>query len=441
MKDTWTFHILTFGCKVNQYETQALREAWTARNGLETDTPARADVIVLNTCAVTANAVREVRQTMRRLQRECPDAEIVITGCAVEAVEAEPAALSGTELLVPQRDKPLLLGHVPKRCRSVAPSCAREGARLPSEAFPPFEISAFRRSRPVLKVQDGCSHKCAYCIVPLTRGPSRSRSPSAALAELRRLLQAGFREIMISGINLRQYAFPGENVRDFWELLAYFERELAPEWRGEARLRISSLEPGQLHERGLEVLASSVMICPHLHISLQSGSPEVLRQMRRGHYGPEHLHAAVATIQTFWPRFGLGADILTGFPGETPTEAQETLDLVKTLPFSYAHVFSFSPRPGTPAAIRSDQVPVAERRRRAERVRAAVADKRQAFLQSLLEEKLFRVSLESGESGRGVNEYYVPCCLASPASGLASHALIPVRPLAVDSGELQVAPV
>lgn len=438
MKNTWTFHILTFGCKVNQYETQALREAWTVRNGRETDVPAQADVVVLNTCAVTANAVREVRQTMRRLQRECPDAELVITGCAVEAAETEPIAWPGTALVVPQRDKPLLLGYAPKRCRSFVP--AHEVASLPPETFPPFAISAFRRSRPVLKVQDGCSHRCAYCIVPLTRGPSRSRSPSAALAEIRRLLREGFREIMISGINLRQYAFPEEGVRDFWDLLTCFERELAPDWQGEARLRISSLEPGQLHERGLEVLASSVMICPHLHVSLQSGSPEVLRQMRRGHYGPEHLHAAVERIRTFWPRFGLGADILTGFPGETPAEAQETLELVKALPFSYAHVFSFSPRPGTPAASRSDQVPVAERRRRAERVRTVVADKRQAFLQSMLEEKMFRVSLESGRSGRGVNEYYVPCRLASPVSDIVSHALIPVRPLAVESGELRVVP-
>ena len=439
-----TFHILTFGCKVNQYETQALREAWLERGGRETGDPAFADVVLLNTCAITANAVREARQTARRLHRECPGAEIVITGCAAEAAGPELAALPGVARVVSQKDKASLLrgAVLPAGAEKSAPAACfpAHGRAAP---FPPFRISGFLRSRPVLKVQDGCSHGCAYCIVPLTRGPSRSRDPGEVLEEARRLLDAGFREIMLSGINLRHYACPERNCPDFWGLLRFLERELAPEWSGRARLRVSSLEPGQLDARGLEVLAGSRLLCPHLHISLQSGSADVLGAMRRGHYTPDQLVRAVERVASFWPRFGLGADILMGFPGETQAHVAETLDLVSALPFTYAHVFPFSARPGTLAARQGGQIPVAERQRRAERVRAAVEVKRQRFFQALLAEKRCFVAPEGEDGQQGVNEYYVPCRLAEPVpSGTTAtgRALIPARPVAVVPEAVLVVP-
>ncbi len=434
-----TFHILTFGCKVNQYETQALREAWTARSGVETDTPDNADVIVLNTCAITAGAVSEARRTARRMRREHPEARIVITGCAVDAVHAEPEALPDADLLVPQATKPRLLDGLPDLFPEGG-GVPSAGSGDPDSAFPPFEIGSFRRARPVLKVQDGCSHRCAYCIVPFTRGPSRSRSAAAVLAEARRLLKAGFREIMISGINLRQYACAGENVRDFWDLIVLLERELAPEWAGRARFRISSLEPGQLTDRGLEVLAASRLLCPHLHISLQSGSAAVLRQMRRAPDGPDRLYAVAAQIRNFWPRFGLGADILTGFPGETEAQALETLDLLEALPFTYAHVFPFSARPGTPAAQRRDQVPVPERRLRAERLRKAAERKRRDFFQAMLDLPVLHVAPEGDDRCCGVNEYYVPCRWEADPANRSFRGLLPVRPLAADPEGVLVAP-
>ncbi len=440
MEQVRTFHILTFGCKVNQYETQALREAWIARCGVETETPAGADVIVLNTCAITANAVSEARRTVRRMRREYPDARIVVTGCAVEAVNADPAALPDADLLMPQQFKARLLDGLPglllRRGSFVVVGTDDSGS-----AFPPFEIGDFRRARPVLKVQDGCSHRCAYCIVPFTRGPSRSRSAAAALAEARRLLKAGFREIMISGINLRQYGCAEEGIRDFWDLIVLLERELASEWAGRARFRISSLEPGQLNDRGLDVLAASRLLCPHLHISLQSGSTEVLRQMHRGHYGPDRLCSAVERIRNFWPRFGLGADILTGFPGETEAQALETLDLLEALPFTYAHVFPFSARPGTPAAQRSDQISVSERRLRAERLRKAADRKRRNFFRTMLDQPVLYAAPEGDERCCGVNEYYVPCRWEAGPTNLSSRSLIPVRPLAVEPEGILVAPL
>lgn len=222
----WTFCILTFGCKVNQYESQSVREAWQRMDGAETDTPAEADVILLNTCAVTANAVTDARQAVRRLQREAPGVPVVIAGCAAEVARKQLAALPGVLRVVEQDHKSRLLDAPPlvlfaeEAAGSATPfpsSPAEAAARAATRdrTFPPFHIDGFRRARPVLKVQDGCSHGCAYCIVPLTRGPARSRPPKDCLAEMRRLLEAGYREIMISGINLRQYAMRDEGCRDF----------------------------------------------------------------------------------------------------------------------------------------------------------------------------------------------------------------------------------
>ena len=368
----WTFCILTFGCKVNQYESQSVREAWQRMDGAETDAPAEADVILLNTCAVTANAVTDARQAVRRLQREAPGVPVVIAGCAAEVARKQLAALPGVLRVVEQDHKsrlldapPLVLfveeaaGNVTPFPSSPAEAAARAATR--DRTFPPFHIDGFRRARPVLKVQDGCSHGCAYCIVPLTRGPARSRPPRDCLAEMRRLLEAGYREIMISGINLRQYAMRDEGCRDFWDLLSYLDRELSPEWGSgarpdPARFRISSVEPAQLTERGIATLAETRMVCPHLHLSLQSGSADVLKAMRRGHYTPEALLSAVEGVAKLWPRFGLGADILMGFPGETEAHVLETLEVVRSLPLTYAHVFPYSARPGTVAAELPDQV-------------------------------------------------------------------------------------
>ena len=332
---------------------------------------------------------------------------------------------------------------------SPAEAAARAATR--DRTFPPFHIDGFRRARPVLKVQDGCSHGCAYCIVPLTRGPARSRPPKDCLAEMRRLLEAGYREIMISGINLRQYAMRDEGCRDFWDLLSYQDRELAPEWGGgarpdPARFRISSVEPAQLTERGIATLAETRMVCPHLHLSLQSGSADVLKAMRRGHYTPEALLSAVEGVAKLWPRFGLGADILMGFPGETEAHVLETLEVVRSLPLTYAHVCPYSARPGTVAAELPDQVGKAVRQERAARVRAVVEAKREAFWKDTLTCERLLVALDCNEdagsaSGQhGVDECYVPCRLRTPLRG-EGHTLIPVRPVSVSRKGVIVEPL
>lgn len=466
MAGTQTFHILTFGCKVNQYETEALREAWLAAGALETDDPASADVLCVNTCAVTSQAVADARRAVRRLRREAPAARLVLTGCAAAKVveEAENGPLAGTGvagttcvagttgvagtsgaavwIVEPARKHELLAlfaaGNTPSP--QTAPSSAGiDPLKAESSAvFPPFSISGFRRSRPVLKVQDGCTQGCAYCIVPLARGPSRSRDPQDALAELRRLLQAGFREIMISGINLRQYSAKKHGCANFWELLAFLDNALAPEWAGRARLRLSSVDPAQLDAQGLETLAATRLVCPHIHLSLQSGSAAVLRRMGRPHYSPQSVLDAVAHVARIWPVFALGADVLTGFPGETEAEAEENLAVVRALPLTYAHVFPYSERPGTRAASLPQSVAPEDRRNRAARVRGVVSAKRRAFLESCVGTTCL-VALEP--EGHGVNELYVSCRPRQNAQTVpagASGELFPARVTAVEKGGLVV---
>ena len=441
------FH--TLGCKLNFSESSTLAREFERGGFVRVAPDAEADICVINSCSVTEHADKKCRNLIRKLHRRNPGAIIAVTGCYAQLKPQEIAAIEGVGIVLSNNDKGMLYKRVVElsgKGRAQIYSCDTESLTSFFAAF-----SSGDRTRAFLKVQDGCSHGCAYCIVPLTRGPARSRPPKDCLAEMRRLLEAGYREIMISGINLRQYAMRDEGCRDFWDLLSYLDRELSPEWGSgarpdPARFRISSVEPAQLTERGIATLAETRMVCPHLHLSLQSGSADVLKAMRRGHYTPEALLSAVEGVAKLWPRFGLGADILMGFPGETEAHVLETLEVVRSLPLTYAHVFPYSARPGTVAAELPDQVEKAVRQERAARVRAVVEAKREAFWKDTLTCERLLVALDCNEdagaaSGQhGVDECYVPCRLRTPLRG-EGHTLIPVRPVSVSRKGVIVEPV
>lgn len=432
-----SFCLVTLGCKVNQYESQALREAWQARGLHETDERGAATVCV-NTCAVTAGAVADGRAAVRRVHRENPDADIIVTGCAAQAAGHEFRKLAGVTRVVPQKAKACLLR--PDQ-GALAGDCAVPDSRSGSAAFPPFSVNAYDRSRAVLKVQDGCSHRCTYCIVPLTRGASRSRDPKETVAEAGRLLDAGFRELVVNGINLAQYGRDFSGPHDFWDLVALLEKELAPQWAGKARLRLSSLEPGQLGPKALDVLGNSTLVAPHLHLSLQSGSKSVLRRMGRGHYDPETLHGFCRDLTAVFPRFGLGADMLCGFPGETGEESAATEELAAALPFTYGHVFPYSRRPGTPAAAWKDQIDHALKKERAARLRLLFDGKGKDFLSACRDLPEVRVAWEDTEGASGgVNEFYTECRFAPDRvpEGASRGSLVTARPVGVGDGHLVV---
>jgi tRNA A37 methylthiotransferase MiaB len=272
------------------------------------------------------------------------------------------------------------------------------------------------------------------------RGPSRSRDPSSVRAEAERLLAAGFREIVISGINLGLYGRDLPGAPNFWDLLGMLEERLAPRWAGAARLRVSSLEPDQLDEQGLDRLARpDGLLCPHLHLSLQSGSPEILRRMGRGRTDPVRLVEAVRRLRAARPLLGLGADMLAGFPGERESHVKESLHVMRELNLTYAHVFPYSRRPGTAAALLPEQVPKEEKLRRARLLRDIAAAQRSRFLRALLNEPVLFFHADGMRGGKGIDEHYAPCRLTDAPPG-ADRKLLPVRPLRVENGELAVTP-
>jgi MiaB/RimO family radical SAM methylthiotransferase len=437
-----SFFVATLGCKINQYESEAISEAWRAEGLVETDAAESADVLLVNSCAVTSRAVSDLRAAVRRLRQQNPSARIVVTGCAAQVLAKELSAMPEVDEVVPQsRKADLLAGPFPVGAPSKRASVSAAGASVGQpavRAFPPFSIAAFRRARAVVVVQDGCSHGCTYCIVPLTRGPSVSREPAETIAEMRRLLDAGYRELVISGVNLRQYGGDLAEPMDFWDLLARVEAELAPQWAGRARLRLSSIEPGQLGAKALDVLGGSRLLAPHLHISLQSGDAGVLRRMGRGHYRPEQVLEFLRELAGCWPRLGLGADLLTGFPGESAGQFETTFAFCRELPLTYAHVFPYSPRPGTAAAKLADTLPKAERTARAARLRELAEAKKRAFQEELAALPRLMVLLENTGNGQGVCEYYTACHVRGLRGGerLKPGALVPLRPQGIANGRI-----
>lgn len=427
------FLIHTLGCKINQYESQAVRERWEERGWREADGAGQADVVLVHTCAVTSGAVADSRRAVSRLVRAAPGARVLVTGCASQVESGAFASMPGVEAVVPQAAKPELGGWSPGRVLPAAADSAASGR----VSWPEFSISRFRRARPILKVQDGCSHCCTYCIVPRARGPARSRPFAAILAEARLLLGSGHRELILSGINLGQYEFDGGG--DFWTLLARLEAELAPQWAGAARLRLSSLDPGMLGAPALEVLAASRMTCPHLHLSMQSGDPGVLAAMGRGHYSPQAVLEFLEGLRAVWPHAAVGADILTGFPGESEAAFQATREFCLSARLGYAHVFAFSRRPGTLAAKAAGQLRKDEKKRRASLLRGDLERLERAYLKEIAGLTQLVMAVEGEQALGGSSEYYVECRLERP-SPVAWGGLLPVRPLGVRDGALLVEP-
>jgi MiaB/RimO family radical SAM methylthiotransferase len=420
MDGSRTFYFRTLGCKVNAYDAQALREALRARGYVEAASPEAARLIVVNTCAVTARAAAESRRLAAALRRDHPDAEIVAAGCAVRAVPDLLAGLSGIAAA------PVIASLADSLSPSPGPGPAATAA--PPEAG----VSDFPRARAVIKVQDGCSHGCAYCIVPRARGASRSRTPDQVTAEALRLAGAGFREIVLSGVNLGHYGRDLPGSPDFWDLLAAVHAALDAAHPGRTRLRLSSLDPGMLTPKAVDVLAAAPRVCPHLHISLQSADPGVLAAMRRGHYRAQDIADFVAGVRRFHPVLALGADILTGFPGESEAAFQATLDFCRALPLTYAHVFPYSRRPGTLAATLPGQLSAGVKKERARVLRDMAREKKTAFAARVAALPLVTFVAERVRPARGVCEYYLECRLDGPGrTDLRPRQLVAAVPVGV----------
>ncbi len=416
------FFIFTLGCKINQYESEAIRESWISKGFVEVEDVKDADVVIVNSCAVTEMAVSDVKKYIRRFSRENPNCEIIVTGCAIPKWENVIKSFENVKYIVPQKQKAILKDYPELDINN----------KQSIEHFS-LTISNYFRARPVVKIQDGCSHYCRYCIVPLTRGASVSRDIRDILDEVKRLLDNGFHELIISGINLREFktSYNGKDI-DVWDLVEIISKIMAKDYKG-SRIRLSSLDPSLLNNKALRVLNTCENIAKHLHLSIQSADRDILKKMGRAHYTPDHIEQFIEKLSNIWRLFGLGCDVLVGFPGESDSNFENTYEFCKRMPFTYAHVFQYSKRPGTPAAKYPDQVPKQLKKERSRRLRELFVGKKKEFLKKQLQLNNVSVVVEDRDKLVGMNEYYVICEILNGNKGdLKKGDLVKARPVCVD---------
>ena len=466
------FYIENFGCRATQADGAALERQFLER-GLERAGAAReAEIVVLNTCTVTEGADKDARASIRRLQRANPNCRILVTGCYAQRAPEELAAMPGVTWVVGNSHKhqaaeiatapfasggfvPLeelsgesdrfpwfrkerdasgaVISHIAKdaMCGSPTPPgnivVGDIFAHTELMAAPVFE-AANERTRPTLKVQDGCDNRCSFCVIPYVRGQSRSLPAEGVIAEVRTLVEAGYREVVISGINLGRWGrdlegssqFSGASAQSVvgrWSMVvggaepehlkSNRERRTTNGQRlvdliraildrtSLEKLRISSVEPMDWSDELIDLVASSSRIAKHAHVPMQSGSDAVLRRMHRK-YRPWHYREKILKIRNAIPRAAIGADVMVGFPGESVAEFDETRRMIEELPITYLHVFTYSARPGTPAAGQPGQVPLGVARERNGVLREIAAAKKQAFLRSLVGTEVDAITLRAG---------------------------------------------
>ncbi len=456
------FYIENFGCRATQADGAALERQFLER-GLERAGAARdAEIVVLNTCTVTAGADKDARASIRRLQRVNPNCRILVTGCYAQRAPAELAAMPGVTWVVGNSHK--------HQAAAIATAPFNAGGFVPieklsgeSHLFPPFRTerermgqpkrieplgnivvgdvfahtelmaapvfeAANERTRPNLKVQDGCDNRCSFCVIPYVRGQSRSLRTERVIAEVRTLVEAGYREVVISGINLGRWGRDLETSSQFSvrssqpvvfrpSVVVDRAEPQMPESNRERgtpnaerlvdliraildhtsleKLRISSVEPMDWSDELIDLVASSPRIAKHAHVPMQSGSDAVLRRMHRK-YRPWHYREKILRIREAMPRAAIGADVMVGFPGESPAEFSETQRMIEEMPFTYLHVFTYSARPGTPAAEQPAQVPVTVARARNSVLREIGSAKKRAFLCSLVGTEVEAITLQAG---------------------------------------------
>ncbi len=450
-----SYHVENFGCRATQADGAAIERQFENR-GLIRSSATEADLVILNTCTVTNSADQDARAAVRRVRRQNPLAKIIVTGCYAQRAPEEVAALPGVRAVIGNSHKhrlaeivlpnlttnreghdssdaanppplmPALANEVDRAGTSKAflPLAAlTEDRKLGTEnwlfvsdifahtellAAPVFESAGdsieHARTRPNLKVQDGCDNRCSFCVIPSVRGHSRSLPLPQIIREVNTLVAAGYRELVISGINLgrwgRETGFrlsaagarisaSGEGLRtpDFSFLLQTILAETQVE-----KLRISSVEPMDWTDDLIALVSSSARIAKHAHVPLQSGSDAVLRRMHRK-YRPWHYREKIENIRAAMPDAAIGADVMAGFPGETEAEFEATRRLIEELPFTYLHVFTYSARPGTPAAAMPDQVPIHVARGRNKVLRDLAAEKKLAFTRSFVGKSLEAITL------------------------------------------------
>ncbi|MCJ7841828.1 tRNA (N(6)-L-threonylcarbamoyladenosine(37)-C(2))-methylthiotransferase MtaB [Lederbergia sp. NSJ-179] len=342
------FH--TLGCKVNHYETEAIWQLFQNQGYERVDFESRADVYVINTCTVTNTGDKKSRQVIRRAIRKNPEAVICVTGCYAQTSPAEIMAIPGVDIVVGTQDRVKMLEYIEQYKQERQPING-VGNIMKNRVYEELDVPSFTdRTRASLKIQEGCNNFCTFCIIPWARGLMRSRDPQEVIRQAQQLVDAGYKEIVLTGIHTGGY---GEDLKDY--NLAALLRDLEDQVKGLKRIRISSIEASQLTDEVIEVLEKSKLVVRHLHIPLQSGSDTVLKRMRRK-YTMAFFAERLERLKKALPNLAVTSDVIVGFPGETEEEFMETYNFIKKHKFSELHVFPYSMRTGTPAARMKEQI-------------------------------------------------------------------------------------
>ncbi len=422
------FFVQSFGCRATQADGAVLDRQLAAQGLKPANSALDADLVVLNTCTVTAAADQDARASIRRIHRENPDAKIMVTGCYAQRAPQEIAALPGVTWVVGNSHKHRVAEIAVKakfrdefpsedyaapqeNSQSVSPrnfvsletvSLSVPAFTLVGDIFAHTELIAApvfagdmigEKTRPNLKVQDGCDNRCSFCIIPSVRGQSRSMALARVIEEANALVAAGYREIVLSGINLGRWGRDFQPQKRFEQLV----RGLL-DYTGIEKIRISSVEPMDWSDGLIALVACSPRIAKHAHVPLQSGSDRILRKMHRK-YRPWHYAEKIRKIHEAMPHAAIGADVMVGFPGETDELFEESRSFIEHLPFTYLHVFTYSSRPGTPSAAMPDQIPVNVARERNRLLRELAAEKNRAFRESFVGRNLEVITLHAGGDG------------------------------------------
>jgi threonylcarbamoyladenosine tRNA methylthiotransferase MtaB len=379
----------TLGCKLNFAETSAIARSFSGERYERVSPASKADVYVLNGCTVTETADRKCRQAVRKIINSNPGAFVAVVGCWAQLRREEIAAIPGVDLILGTEEKFDVAAYIDRLERRETPEI---------HACESVETGQFRtawsagdRTRTFLKVQDGCDNHCSYCTVPLARGRSRNHSIQQVIEEASQIVATGVREIVLTGVNVGDFGkSTGETLEQLLRALVRVE--------GLERLRLSSIEPDLLTDAIIELVAEEPVIMPHIHMPLQSGSDRILGLMRR-RYRRELFRDRVMSVREKIPGAGIGADVIVGFPGETEGYFEDTLQFLEGLPFSYLHVFAFSPRPGTPAAEMSDFIARPVKEQRSRKLIRLSESRRMLFMQNAtgtLQEVLFEKKSADG---------------------------------------------
>ncbi|MGE4271950.1 MAG: tRNA (N(6)-L-threonylcarbamoyladenosine(37)-C(2))-methylthiotransferase MtaB [Desulfitobacterium sp.] len=369
---------VTLGCKVNQTESEALGQLFRNNGYNVVPTTEKADVVVVNTCTVTNTGDAKSRQIIRRMVKAHPDAFVVVMGCYAQTAPGEILDIEGVDLVLGTQDRGKILEWIDIVRREQQPKSsvhtiwdAKEFEELPL-------IEEESRTRATLKIQEGCNKFCTYCIIPYARGPVRSRIPENAVAEAEKLVAAGYKEIVLTGIHTGSY---GEDLGDDWNLARLVKGIAKVE--GLHRLRLSSIEPMEFTPELIEIIMSTPAVCPHLHIPLQCGSDDVLTRMKRP-YTVSEFKELIHRLNGLLPGIAVTTDVIVGFPGETEENFQESIETVRSCGFSGAHIFPYSMRKGTPAAKYPDQLPNKVKEQRVKALMKVAKESQEEYIRKFL---------------------------------------------------------